>query len=112
MQYQVSHRGTEAEMIIEAESPEAAVETFRRRHGEIQTSHPYVALLVELVDEDTEEEVRYRIVGEYEADVRSGLVSINSPIARALIGKRVGDSVDVNTPGGGRCYEILKIEFV
>ena len=67
---------------------------------------------VELVDEDTEEEVRYRIVGEFEADVRSGLVSINSPVARALIGKNVGDSVEVNTPSGGRCYEILKIEFV
>ena len=64
-----------------------------------------------LVDEDTEDEVKYQIVGEIEADVKKGRVSITSPIARALIGKSVGDSVEVNTPGGGKSYEILKIEF-
>ncbi len=67
---------------------------------------------VTLVDEDTEEEKRYQIVGENEADVKSGLVSISSPIARALIGKKVGDAVEVNTPGGGKSYEILKVAFV
>lgn len=66
---------------------------------------------VHLVDEDTEEEVTYQIVGEIEADVKKGRVSITSPIARALIGKSVGDTVEVNTPGGGKSYEILKIEF-
>jgi len=66
---------------------------------------------VELVDEDTEDEVTYRIVGEYEADVKSGKISITSPIARALIGKSVGDVAEVHTPGGGRSYEILKITF-
>ncbi|MDR3499466.1 MAG: transcription elongation factor GreA [Parvibaculum sp.] len=66
---------------------------------------------VTLVDEDTEEEVKYQIVGEMEADVKKGRVGITSPIARALIGKSVGDSVEVNTPGGGKSYEILKIEF-
>lgn len=66
---------------------------------------------VHLVDEDTEEEVTYQIVGEIEADVKKGRVSITSPIARALIGKSVGDSVEVNTPGGGKSYEILKIEY-
>lgn len=66
---------------------------------------------VRLVDEDTEEEVTYQIVGEIEADVKKGRVSITSPIARALIGKSVGDSVEVTTPGGGKSYEILKIEF-
>jgi transcription elongation factor GreA len=66
---------------------------------------------VTLVDEDTDEQKSYQIVGESEADVKSGKVSITSPIARALISKRVGDTVEVNTPGGGKSYEILKIAF-
>ena len=65
-----------------------------------------------LVDEDTDEEKTYQIVGEAEADVKSGKVSITSPIARALIGKKVGDTVEVNTPGGGKSYEVLKIAFI
>lgn len=64
-----------------------------------------------LVDEDTDEEFKYQIVGDHEADVKEGRISISSPIARALIGKEVGDSVEVNTPGGGRSYEILKIDY-
>ena len=66
---------------------------------------------VKLIDEETEEEKTYRIVGDQEADVKAGKISISSPIARALIGKSEGDSVEVATPGGGRSYEILKIEF-
>ena len=66
---------------------------------------------VKLVDEDTDEESTYQIVGEFEADVKSGKISITSPIARALIGKEVGDSVEVNTPGGGKSYEILKVRY-
>ncbi len=66
---------------------------------------------VTLVDEDTEEEKMYQIVGEAEADVKSGKVSITSPTARALIGKKKGDTVEVNTPGGGKSYEILKVAF-
>ena len=66
---------------------------------------------VKLIDEDTEEEKTYQIVGEPEADVRSGRVSITSPIARALIGKTVGDTVEVNTPGGGKSYEIVGVRF-
>ncbi len=66
---------------------------------------------VTLIDEDTEEEKVYQIVGESEADVKAGRVSITSPTARALIGKKVGDSVEVNTPGGGKSYEILKVAF-
>ena len=65
-----------------------------------------------LIDEDTEEEKIYQIVGEAEADVKSGKVSITSPIARALIGKKVGDTVEVNTPGGGKSYEVLKVVFI
>ena len=67
--------------------------------------------IVTLVDEDTEEEVKYRIVGEMQGDVKKGKVSITSPIARAMIGKTVGDAVEVNTPGGGKSYEILKVSF-
>ena len=67
---------------------------------------------VSVVDEDTEEEARYQIVGEHEADVRLGKISIASPIARAMIGKETGDVVEVNTPGGVKAYEILKIEWV
>ena len=66
---------------------------------------------VKLVDEDTEEEKTYQIVGEPEADVHSGRVSITSPIARALIGKGVGDTVEVHTPGGGKSYEIVGVRF-
>ena len=67
---------------------------------------------VSVVDEDTDEAARYQIVGEHEADVRSGKISIASPIARAMIGKEIGDVVEVNTPGGVRAYEITKIEWV
>ena len=67
---------------------------------------------VTLVDEDTDETRVYQIVGEHEADVKSGRVSITSPTARALIGKKVGSSIEVNTPGGGKSYEILKVEFI
>ncbi|HEX3182086.1 MAG TPA: transcription elongation factor GreA [Beijerinckiaceae bacterium] len=67
---------------------------------------------VTVVDEDTDEEKRYQIVGENEADVRSGKVSITSPIARALIGKKIGDTVEVNTPGGGKSYEVVNVAFV
>lgn len=67
---------------------------------------------VTLIDEDTEAEKRYQIVGDMEADVKAGKVSVSSPISRALIGKKVGDAVEVNTPGGGKSYEILKIDFV
>ena len=67
--------------------------------------------IVKLIDEDTEEEKTYQIVGEPEADVRSGRVSVNSPIARALIGKTIGDTVEVNTPGGGKSYEIVGVLF-
>lgn len=67
---------------------------------------------VTLVDEDTSEKKVFQIVGDSEADVKSGRVSISSPTARALIGKKVGDSAEVNTPGGGKSYKILKVAFV
>ncbi len=67
---------------------------------------------VKLVDEDTDEERTYQIVGEPEADIESGRLNIKSPLARALIGKDEGDSVEVHTPGGDKAYEILSIAYV
>ncbi|MCW5715734.1 MAG: transcription elongation factor GreA [Bauldia sp.] len=66
---------------------------------------------VKLVDEDTEEEKVYQIVGDAEADVKRGRISISSPIARALIGKGKGDTVEVVAPGGAHSYEILDVRF-
>ena len=66
---------------------------------------------VEVADEDTDEESTYHIVGPYEADINRGLVSTSSPIARGLIGKSVGDSAEVHTPGGVKSYEILSIDL-
>ncbi len=67
---------------------------------------------VTLVDEDTNAKVKYQLVGDLEANARNGRISISSPIARALIGKSKGDTVEVTTPGGSRSYEVLKVEFV
>ena len=67
---------------------------------------------VELVNEDTDEEQTYQIVGDQEADVKEGRISISSPIARALIGKSEGDSIEVTAPGGSKAYEILSVKFI
>jgi transcription elongation factor GreA len=66
---------------------------------------------VDLVDEDSGEEKTYQIVGESEADVEKNLLNIRAPLARALIGKEKGDSVEVTTPGGRRSYEIIAIRY-
>ena len=66
---------------------------------------------VKRIDDDTDEEKTYQIVGDSEADVKDGKVSISSPIARALIGKKTGDSIEVNTPGGGKSYEIIDVLY-
>lgn len=66
---------------------------------------------VTLVDEDTEEKVKYKIVGDFEANLREGKISISSPIARALIGKAKGETCEVTTPKGPRSFEILKVEW-
>lgn len=67
---------------------------------------------IELVDEDTDAESTYQIVGEPEADIESGLLNLRSPLARSLIGKEAGDSVEVRTPGGGKSYEILSVKYI
>jgi transcription elongation factor GreA len=66
---------------------------------------------VTLIDQDTDAKMIYQIVGDSEADVKKGRLSISSPIARALIGKKKGDSVDVATPGGGKSYEIEQVTW-
>jgi len=67
---------------------------------------------VSVIDEDTEEEGRYQIVGEHEADVKQGKISLTSPLSRAMMGKGVGDVVEVNTPGGVKAYAIAKLEWI
>lgn len=67
---------------------------------------------VTMIDEETEEEKVYQIVGDQEADVKQGRISISSPIARALIGKSEGDTIEVIAPGGSRSYEIIGLKFI
>ncbi|GBQ15925.1 transcription elongation factor GreA [Komagataeibacter rhaeticus DSM 16663] len=66
---------------------------------------------VKLVDEETDREASYQIVGVYEADIKQGLLSISSPLAKSLIGKSIGDTVSVPAPGGDRTYEILEVTY-
>ena len=66
---------------------------------------------VTVVDEDTDEEKTWQIVGEHEANIEKGLLNVKSPIARALIGKDAGDSVEVRTPGGEKSYEVLSVNY-
>jgi transcription elongation factor GreA len=77
-----------------------------RLHGSIK-----FGATVTLIDEDTEEERTYQIVGEAEADIERGLLNIRSPLARALIGREPGDSVEVRTPGGERNYEVVAVQY-
>lgn len=67
---------------------------------------------VTLVDEDSSEKRKYQIVGDLEANAKNGRISISSPLARSIIGKSKGDTVEVTTPGGARSYEILKVEWI
>ncbi len=67
---------------------------------------------ITLADEDTDDEVIYTIVGVHEASIKDGRLSVNAPLARALIGKSIGDSVEVSTPGGSKSYEVIDVKFV
>ncbi len=73
--------------------------------------HVKFGATVKVVDEETDEEATYQIVGDYEADLTRGLLSISAPISRALIGKSIGDSVEVSTPKGVKYYEILLVKY-
>ncbi len=67
---------------------------------------------VKLADEDTDEEATYQIVGQDESDIKAGRLSVTAPLARGLIGKSVGDVVEVTTPNGSKSYEVMDIQFV
>jgi len=79
--------------------------------SKLKGDHVMFGATVTLIDEDTDEKTKYRIVGEIEADVKKGKISITSPLARALLGKRKKDVVEVSTPGGGKSYQVIKVEF-
>ncbi|MAI49674.1 MAG: transcription elongation factor GreA [Rhodospirillaceae bacterium] len=66
---------------------------------------------VKVADEDTDDQSTYQVVGEHEANIKKGLLSVTSPMARAMIGKTVGDSVEVTTPGGTKSYEIITVKY-
>ena len=95
--------------IIELEDKLARAEVIdiTKQHG----SKIMFGAKVKLVDEETDEEKAYRIVGPDEAEIESGLLSINSPVAQALLGKEAGETVEVSTPGGVRYFEILEVHF-
>lgn len=93
---------------LESMLARADVIDLSKLHGETIT----FGATVKLVDEDTDEERTYQIVGDAESDVKQGKIAISSPIARALVGKKVGDQVEVTTPGGGKSYEVLEVRFV
>jgi transcription elongation factor GreA len=67
---------------------------------------------VTIVDEESDDEKNYRIVGQYEADMKQGSISVSSPLAKALMGRKVGDSVEVPAPGGSRSVEITAVRFI
>ena len=79
--------------------------------GKLSGSRIAFGATVRLTDTDSGDEVKYAIVGEQEADIKKGLISISAPVARALIGREVGDTVTVRTPKGSREYEVLEVAF-
>ncbi|MDE2581450.1 MAG: transcription elongation factor GreA [Rhodospirillales bacterium] len=79
--------------------------------SQLSGEHVKFGAVVRLVDEESDREASYQIVGLHEADIKLGRLSITSPLAKALIGKKVGESVSVPAPGGDRSYEILEIRF-
>jgi transcription elongation factor GreA len=108
------HAARERQSFVEGRIKE--LESIISRADVIDTSRLTGAIkfgaTVTLVDEDSDEERTYQIVGEAEADIERGLLNIRSPLARALIGKDEGDSVEVRTPGGDKSYEVLTIRYV
>src|SRR3974390_364889 len=96
--------------IAELEEIVASVEVINP--SALSGEHVMFGAHVWLVDEETEKESTYQIVVMHEADIKTGRLSVSSPLAKALIGKRVGDTISVPTPGGDRSYEILGIKFI
>tara|TARA_Y100001970_G_scaffold294367_1_gene451791 strand:+ start:47340 stop:47798 length:459 start_codon:yes stop_codon:yes gene_type:complete len=108
------HAAKERQGLIEARVGELEAKIARAEIIDISTltgSRVQFGATVDLIDEDTEKKSTYQIVGADEAEVKDGKLSIASPLARALIGKEVGDSVEITTPNGVHAYELLKIKF-
>ncbi len=107
------HSAREKQSFIEGRIKE--IESILGRADVIDTSKMSGSIkfgaTVTLLDEDSDEERTYQIVGEAEADIERGLLNIRSPLARALIGKDAGDSVEVRTPGGEKSYEVISVRF-
>ena len=80
--------------------------------SQLSGDHVKFGAHVKVVDEETDREMTYQIVGVHEADIKLARLSISAPLAKALIGKRVGDTISVPAPGGDRTYEILSIQFI
>ncbi|MBL42006.1 MAG: transcription elongation factor GreA [Rhodospirillaceae bacterium] len=96
--------------IVEIEDKLSRAEVFNP--SELKSENITFGATVTLIDEDTDEEVKYQIVGTDESDIKNGMLSITSPVGRALIGKSEGDNVEVKTPKGTKDYEIIKVEFI
>jgi transcription elongation factor GreA len=96
--------------IAELESVIPSVEVIDSK--KLTGDHVRFGAYVTIVDEESEDEKNYRIVGQYEADMKNGSISVSSPLARALMGRKVGDSVEVPAPGGSRSVEIAAVRFV
>jgi len=108
------HAARERQSFIEGRIAE--LETIISQAEAIDTSNMSGTIVrfgatVLIADEDTDEESKYRIVGVHEANISKGMISVTSPLAKALIGKTIGDSVDVQSPGGNKSYEICKITW-
>lgn len=108
------HAAKERQSFIETRVAELEDKTRRAEVidvGRLSGNHVKFGATVTLSDEDTDEKITYQIVGADESDIRAGMLSISSPLARALIGKAKGESVEVVTPGGARAYEILSVAY-
>ncbi len=109
------HAAKERQAFIESRVAEIE-DKIARAHvidvSKLSGKHVKFGATVNLIDEDTGDKSKYKIVGEDESDVKAGKISITSPIARALIGKAEGDVVEVMAPGGARSYEIVKVKFL
>ena len=108
------HAAKERQSFIETRVAELEDKTRRAEVidvGRLSGNHVKFGATVTLSDEDTDEKITYQIVGTDESDIRAGMLSISSPLARALIGKAKGESVEVVTPGGARAYEILSVAY-
>ena len=108
------HAAKERQSFIETRVAELEDKTRRAEVidvGRLSGNHVKFGATVTLSDEDTDEKITYQIVGADESDIRAGMLSISSPLARALIGKAKGESVEVVTPGGARTYEILSVAY-